>query len=166
MKKVILFALVLAVHVLFLNSVLAQETPRYVITYIRSQTGTGIRSATAITVINQSSRSCEVQVGWFLSSIFSPIGISSVLVSGGTGVQFCSRSLPNSITRCNSTSNPELDSETEVQGRAIVFSSDEFECSLLAIDARVYYTTGDRDTAISAISNPKIVFYGEGNLGD
>src|SRR5262249_40200377 len=140
---------------------------RYVVTYTRSQTGKGIRSATAITVINQSSRTCEVRVDWFLSNpVDGLIGSSLESLSGGTGVQFCSRDLPYTITRCNSISSPEIASPTEVQGRAIVFSSGEFECSLLAIEARVYYTTGEDDTAISAISNSKIVFVGEGNLGD
>ena len=172
MKKVILFALVLAVHGVLLNSALAQDTQRYVVTYIRSQTGKGIRSATAVTVLNQSRDTCEVQVAWFLSSGFTPIGISSASVSGRNSVQFCSRDLPDSITKCDSISNPELDSATEVQGRAVVISgvnrqADGFDsCSLLAIEARVYYTTGHYDTAISAISNSKIVFVGEGNLGD
>jgi hypothetical protein len=59
---------------------------------------------------------------------------------------------------------PEL-AESAVEGTAIVSSTDVFECSLIAVDARVYYTTSD-DTAVSAISNSKIVFAGEGNLGD
>ena len=168
MKKVILFALVLAVHGVLLNAVLAQQTQRYVVTYISSQTGKGIRSATTVTVLNQSRDTCEVQVAWFLGSGLTPIGISSASVSGRNSVQFCSRALPDSITKCDSISSPELDSATAVQGRAIVISDegDPDSCSFLAIEARVYYTTGDYDTAISAISNSKIVFAGEGNLGD
>jgi len=72
MKKVILCALVLAVCEVLLNSVLAQENPnefegvpRYVVTYISSQTGKGIRSATVVTVINQSQSDCGVQVAWY-----------------------------------------------------------------------------------------------------
>jgi len=169
MKKVILFALVLAVHGVLLNSVLAQQpAQRYVVTYISSQTGKGIRSATAVTVLNQSRDTCEVQVAWFLSSGLTTIGTSSASVSGRNSVQFCSRDLPDSITQCDSISSPELDSATAVQGIAIVISDkgDPDSCSFLAIEARVYYTTGDYDTAISAISNSKIVFAGEGNLGD
>lgn len=174
MKKVILFALVLAVHGVLLNSVLAQEIPRYVVTYIRSQTGEGIRSATVVTVFNQSSNSCVVEVAWFLGITpigTAPLGTSSESVAPGQALQFCTRSLPDSITKCNSVSSPELNSEVHVQGKAIVSSSAEspsaeFDCSLLAIEARVYYTTGKGDTAISAISNSKVVFAGEGNLGD
>jgi hypothetical protein len=68
MKRVILFALVLAVHGVLLNSVLAQEIPRYLVTYVRSQNVGPIRSATAVTVTNQSSESCTVQVEWFQSA--------------------------------------------------------------------------------------------------
>jgi hypothetical protein len=50
---------------------------------------------------------------------------------------------------------------------AVVSSSKEpTECSRIAVDARVYYTSGANDTGIAAISNSKIVFFGEGNLGD
>lgn len=66
-------------------------------------------------------------------------------------------------------------------------SSNEDGCNLLAVETRVYYTTGvvtktggdlnllkctvnscelRTDTAVSAISNSKIVFIDEGNLGD
>ena len=73
MKKVILFALILTICGVLHNSVLAQENPedgsdanvaiypedyegvpRYVVTFIKSSSNTLIRSATAVTVINQS----------------------------------------------------------------------------------------------------------------
>jgi hypothetical protein len=46
-----------------------------------------------------------------------------------------------------------------------VSSSEGFDCSLLGVEARVYYTTPD-DAQVSAISNSKIVFAGDGNIGD
>src|SRR5438105_3545271 len=118
MKKVILFALVLAVCGLLHNSVLAQEE-RYLVTYVRSSTLTANRSATAVTVINQSSRSCNVQVAWF--DAFSPsipLCMDEVPVLAGQAVQFCSRGLPNSITTCNAVCSPALTSQ--FQGKAIV----------------------------------------------
>ena len=86
----------------------------------------------------------------------------------GNAFQFCSRHLPDPITRCDIISSPELNSDTPVvmQGKAVVSSTDGPECSRIAVEARVYYTTGEDDTAISAISNSKIVFIDEGNLGD
>jgi hypothetical protein len=173
MKKVILFALVLAVNGVLLSSVLAQETERYLVTYVSSSTLVTIRSATVVTVINQSSsRSCNVQVAWFVSpfpeqNVNKPLCTDNARVIPGEAVQFCSRGLPNSITICTQTCDPPL-TELQHQGKAIVSSSDEFECSLLGVEARVYYTTGvgGADTAISAISNSKVVFFGEGNLGD
>src|ERR1700737_353061 len=66
MKKVILCALVLAANGVLVNSVLSQEkVPRYLVTYVRSQNPGPIRAATAVTVTNQSSESCAVQVEWF-----------------------------------------------------------------------------------------------------
>jgi hypothetical protein len=174
MKKVILCALVLAVHGVLLNSVLAQETPRYVVTYIKSQTGEEIRSATVVTVVNQSSTVCNVEVAWF-TGVGPLLGTSSVPVGSGQAFQFCSRSLPNSITRCDSISRPELNApellevagHMEVQqGKAIVSSTTRPACSRIAIEARVYYTRGKDDKDISAISNSKVVFIDEGNLGD
>src|SRR5262249_47798474 len=56
-----------------------------------------------------------------------------------------------------------------LEGKAIVSSTQESACSRIAVDARVYYTTGtnnEGDTAVVAISNSKIVFIDEGNLGD
>src|SRR5689334_10066778 len=74
MKKVILCALVLAANGVLVNSVLSQEPvtlvshlPRYLVTYVRSQNAGPIRAATAVTVTNQSSESCSVQVEWFRS---------------------------------------------------------------------------------------------------
>ena len=167
MKKVILCALILAVHGVLLNSVLAQDQlkQRYVVTYTRSQTGEEIRSATAVTVVNQSSAGCIVEVAWF-GELGELLGSSSLDVPPRSAFQFCSRNLPNSITRCDRLSSPELNSATPVQGKAIVSSTEGPDCSRIAIEARVYYTTGDHDTAISAISNSKVVFIDEGNLGD
>jgi hypothetical protein len=182
MKKVILFTLVLAVCSVLHSSVLAQQYPddssganvaiypedyegfpRYLIPYIRSQTGQGIRSATAVTVVNQSTTSCSVQVEWFTPSGASLCTVASNLAAGAVR-EFCSRSLPISITGCIVPCTPPLNNL--VLGKAIVSSTEGFTCSLIGVDARVYYTTGAGDTAVSAISNSKVVFIGEGNLGD
>jgi len=167
MKKVILFALVLAVHGVLLNSVLAQEVPRYLVTYVRSQNVGPIWSATAVTVTNQSSKeSCIVQVEWFQSDPVISQCILEVEMAPGVTRHFCSRRLPADITSCSPVATPATcPALFGSQGTAIVSSTARFECSLIAVDARVYYTTPS-DAAISAISNSKVVFFSEGNLGD
>ena len=170
MKKVMLVTLVLAVCGVLHNSVLAQEA-RYLVTYVSSSTDTAIRSATVVTVVNQSDRNCGVKVEWFVSpNPATPVCIRNFVVDRGEAVQFCSRPLPDSITAdCNNCPTGTAPLTSQNQGKAIVSSTEGPECSRIAVEARVYYTTGSEkegDTAISAISNSKIVFVGEGNLGD
>jgi hypothetical protein len=170
MKKVILCALVLAVSGVLVNSVLAQQVPRYLVTYARSQNVGPIRSATVMTVTLQStsqstSQTCTVKVEWFLSNGNSVCTLTEEISPGMTN-HFCSRNLPADITSCFPTATPDTcPALFGSQGTAVVSSDDRFECSLIAVDARVYYTTPG-DAEVSAISNPKIVFAGEGNLGD
>jgi hypothetical protein len=181
MKKIRLLALVLAVCVALITPVLAQEAPdgssgpvssndypggvnRYLVTYMHSQTRTAIRSATVVTVTNQSSRSCQVKIEWFVGfGPDTPVCTTTAVVAPRVTHDFCSRNLTVDITACNSTCDPEL---TFDEGKAIVSSSEDVSCGLIGVEARVYYTTGERDTGVSAISNPKIVRADEGNLGD
>jgi hypothetical protein len=172
MKKVILVTLLLAICGALDNSALAQEVtvPRYLVTYWRSLTNLNIRSGTVVTVVNQSlGTTCNVKVEW-VSSSNTHAGMSGPLqLSPGEAVNFCSRSLSPTSTGCTGggVSVPALNGGTINQGTAVVSSSSEFECSLIAVEARVYYTTGAGATeAVSAISNSKVVFAGEGNLGD
>jgi hypothetical protein len=181
MKKVILFVLVLAVCAVLHNSALAQDLdPRYRVTYWRSRTGGDVRAVTMVTVVNQSDEQCRVQVEWLDSSgnhlSFSPglapsQSIQGALLNPGAAFHFCSRTLADSpIATCSAggVANPVIPQGTN-QGQAIVYSTPSFDCSRIAVDARVYFTTGSNavgDTAISAISNSKVVFFGEGNLGD
>jgi hypothetical protein len=166
MKKGILFALVLTVCGVLHNSVLAQQSPRYLVTYARSQNVGPIRSATVVTVTNQStSELCRVQVEWFLSSGDSVCTLTE-LANPGVTRHFCSRNLPDGITSCFPVATPTTcPGLFGSQGTAVVSSSATFECSLIGVDARVYYMTPG-DAEVSAISNSKVVFAGEGNLGD
>ena len=169
MKKVILFALVLGVCGVLHNSALAQqEVPRYLVTYVKSQ-GNQPRSATAVTVINQSSEEiCNVQVEWFRTvPVKDSVCILRDELAPGEARQFCSRRLQG-IVSCFPVATPANCPElagNPFEGTAVVSSTNRFQCSLIAVDARVYYTTPG-DAEVSAISNPKIVFFGEGNLGD
>jgi hypothetical protein len=137
---------------------------RYLVTYMNSQATTAIRSATVVTVTNQSSRSCVVQIEWFRGFVpNTPVCTTTAAVAPGVTHDFCSRTLPGAITSCNSVCAPPL---VFAEGKAIVSSSADVGCNLIGVEARLYYTMGAGDMAISAISNPKIVRAEEGNLGD
>jgi hypothetical protein len=137
------------------------SVPRYLVTYMNSQTGGRIRSATVVSVTNQSQRPNLVTVSYFkgFSDNTSPVGSSSFLIPPDFTVDFASRSLPGELTVTNSVPNPEL---TFDEGRAIV-SSRRRE---IGVSARVYYTSGDRDEQLLSITDSGIVRFGQGNKGD
>lgn len=171
MKKVILCALVLAVNGVLVNSVLAQEVPRYLVPFVKSSPQssqlTGVRSGTMVTVVNQSSVSCDVEVQWFPSMQSTALCTNTETIPPGFSKEFCTRGLSPLIGGCNNTCVSQLGTNQGIQGKAIVSSSTEDGCDRIAVEARVYYTTGAGATeAVSAISDSKIVFVGEGNLGD
>ena len=87
----------------------------------------------------------------------------NVTLDPEVSIEFCSRDFTTpAIMACGSVcNNPQL---TNFQGKAFVSS----DCSLIAVDARVYCTTGSNstgDTAIPAIGNSKVVFFGR-EFGD
>ena len=135
--------------------------PRYLVTYMNSQTGGRSRSATVVTVTNQSSSSCRVAVSYFkgFNSNANPACSTSFAITPDFTVDFCSRNLPGDVTVCNSICAPELTSD---EGRAIVSST----CKEIGVSSRVYYTSGTGDEQISGITDSKIVQFGQGNNGD
>ena len=135
------------------------SVPRYLVTYMNSQTGGRIRSTTVVSVTNQSRRSNLVTVSYFkgFSDNTSPVGSSSFVIAPDFTVDFASRNLPGELTVTNSVPNPELTSD---EGRAIV-SSRRPE---IGVGGRVYYTSGDRDELLS-ITDSNIVRFEEGNHG-
>jgi hypothetical protein len=102
-----------------------------------------------------------VTVSWFVgfSDNSSPVGSSSFVIPPDFTVDFGSRNLPPELTVVNSVPNPELVFD---EGRAIV-SSRRPE---IGVSARVYYTSGDRDEDLLAITDSKVVLFGKENLGD
>ena len=60
-------------------------TPRYLVTFMRSQTGVPVRSATVVSVTNQAQRPNLVTVSWFLgfSNNSSPVGTASMIIPPG-----------------------------------------------------------------------------------
>lgn len=63
------------------------------------------------------------------------------------------------VPRWQETCAPEF---TFHEGKAMVYAN----CLRLGVSARVYYTTGGNDSAVTAISDSKIVHINQGNLGD
>jgi hypothetical protein len=183
MKNFSVFVVVLSVCVALFTPVLAQQrsdgspdpgpsinyyggVERYLVTYMKSRTTDAIRSATVVTVTNTNATSptCVVRIEWFQGFVpNTPVCTTTATIEPGVTHDFCSRDVPDAITTCNSVCAPQL---TFDEGKAIVSSSEAVGCGLIGVEARVYYTTGAGDMAVSAISNPKIVEVERGNLGD
>ena len=133
--------------------------PRYLVTYMNSQTRGKIRSATVVTITNQASFVNRVTVSFFKGFGTGSVGSCTFSIPPDYTVDFCSRNLPGEITVCNCVPNPEL---TFDEGRAIVSST----FPQIGVSARVVYTRGDEDEELLAITDSKIVVYGKGNAGD
>jgi hypothetical protein len=135
--------------------------PRYLVTYMNSQTGGRLRSATVVTVTNQSPRPNVITVTWFkgFSDNTSPVGTTTLSLPPEFTADFGSRNLPGELTVVNAACNPEL---TFDEGRAIV-SSRQPE---IGVSSRVYYTSGESDEQLLAITDSKIVRFASANLGD
>jgi len=141
--------------------VLLPGEPLYLVTYMNSQTGGRIRSATIVTVTNQSTQTNLVTVTWFkgLTDNSSPVGASSFLIPPDFTVDFGSRDLPFELTAVNSIPATPLVFD---EGRAIVSA----RLREIGVSARVYYTSGDADEELLSITDSKVVVFGQGNSGD
>ena len=97
------------------------QIPRYVVTYMNSQTGGRIRSATVVSVTNQAKNTNRVFVSYFkgFTGNTSPVSVCSFAIPPNYTVDFCTRNLPVAITVCTCVSNPELVFD---EGRAIASS--------------------------------------------
>jgi hypothetical protein len=138
------------------------STPRYLVTYMNSQTANNqMRSATVVSVTNQSNRINRVFVTFFkgFTDDSSPVGTAAFAIPPQFTVDFASRTLPGELTVTNAVPNPEL---TFDEGRAVVSSM----WPEIGVSARVYYTAGDRDERLHAITDSKVVVYGAANAGD
>lgn len=135
--------------------------PRYLVTYMNSQTGGAIRSATVVSITNQSRVTNRVVVTFFkgFQNNSAPIGVASFSIPPDFTVDFSSRNLPGEITVVNAIPSPEL---TFDEGRAIVSSTQQE----IGVSARVIYTSGDKDNQLLAITDSKVVLFGKYNFGD
>jgi len=135
--------------------------PRYLVTYMNSQTGGPIRSATVVSITNQSRGINRVFVSFFkgFQDNSAPVGVAAFAIPPDFTVDFGSRNLPGEITVVNAVPNPELVFD---EGRAIVSSM----WPEIGVSARVIYTRGDNDREIMAITDSKVVVFGKQNIGD
>ena len=132
---------------------------RYLVTFMKSRTTEPLRTATAVSVTNQASGICEIVVEWFRGFETAPVCSTTFDLDAGFQADICSRALPEPLTTCNTMCDPEL---TFHEGKAVVSA----DCRDIGVSARVYYTSGDTDDAVSAISDSKVVRFGQGNRGD
>ena len=144
-----------------LEAVALPAKARYLVTYMNSQTGGKVRSSTIVSITNQSSKPNVITVSWFKGFVdnTSPSGSSTLVLPPDFTADFGSRDLPGELTVVNSLPSPEL---TFDEGRAIVSS----RLPQIGVSARVYYTSGDRDEELLAITDSKVVRFGKQNLGD
>ena len=142
------------------------STSRYIVTYMNSQTTANFRSATVVSVNNQSDVSCSVTVEYFKGFTNTAACTSTATIASGFTHDFCSRAIPGGATTCNSTCSPGLVFD---EGRARVASTADAngKCANIGVDARLYHFTGTTtDTSVAAIANPTIVRVGQGNSGN
>jgi hypothetical protein len=135
--------------------------PRYLVTFMKSVTAFRIRSGTVVTVTNQASRPNLVSVSYFLgfTDNTSPVGVTSFVIPPDFSVDFATRNLPDALTATNSVPSPELIFD---EGRAIVSS----RLPQIGVSSRIYYTVGDGDEELLAITDSKVVRFGQANKGD
>lgn len=146
------------------------QVARYLATYMNSQTGTGVRSATVVSVTNQGLTTCGVSVDWRRG--FDPGIIScttNLNLAPGVTADYCSRPLPGAVTTCNSTCPFAGLTFHEGNARIASTSSGVFPqstCNRIAVSARVYYFSTSSDVVPSAITDSNIVRINSGNAGD
>jgi hypothetical protein len=141
----------------------AGTVARYLVTYMKSNTATtALRTATIISVTNQSSSTCRVAVDWKVGGT-STVCTTTLSLSPRSELDFCSRTIPDGITTCNATCSPSL---TFKEGKAVVGSSTTTGCEKIALSARTVYTSSTSDSPVNGITDAKIVKFGAGNIGD
>ena len=144
-------------------SLAAGHVARYRLTYMHSQTGAANRSATVISITNQNAAgNCSTSVDWRIG--FGGVACTTVLTLGpGQTGEHCSRPLPNTIVSCNATCAPAL---IFTEGNAVIGSQNTTACSRIAVDGRLYHTTGSTDSGVAATTNLNVVRIGAANAGD
>lgn len=143
----------------------AGQAARYVIPFYTSQTAfsTG-RSVTVVGIFNNSNVACSVFVQFQFASQTSSICTINATVPARTSAQLCSRPVGDPLAPCNSSCPS--GGLTFNTGHAYVGSSSAPPgCKMIAVDPRIYYTTGS-DSVILGSSQLSLVPVNAANKGD
>jgi hypothetical protein len=136
---------------------------RYIVTYLKSRTDIAQRSATVISITNNSTAVCSTSVDWKVGFGGVSCTTNLSLAPGQTG-EHCSRNLSGGgLASCNATCSPE---QTFIEGNAIVGSTTGTTCAKIAVYPRTFYTTGSTDQTLNGVADAKLVAVGLGNAGD
>ena len=132
---------------------------RYLVTFIKSRTTDTIRTATAVSVTNQTGQTCQVAIDWFQGFNPTPVCTTAFSLDAGFRLTSVPGSSPDPLTTCNATCAPEL---TFDEGKAVVSANCQAywgEC------ARVLHQ-GPTITQYPPSATPRLCDFDERNLGD
>ena len=121
------------------------------------------RTATVISITNQSTSTCGTAVDWKQGFSSANAGTTVLVLGPKQTGEHCSRSLPMNVASCNATATPAL---LNHEGNATVASvSVPSACVNIAVDARVYYFRG-QDYDVAAVADVKVIKGSVTNKGD
>ena len=119
------------------------------------------QQATVVSITNiRTEANCPVSVDWRFGIDGVACTTTSTLDGGnvasdfiGTTHDHCTRSLPEAIVLCNAVCSPPLNF---YEGKAVVRTTRTC-VNRIAVDARLYYTTGLEDSGVAGIADLKVI---------
>ena len=136
------------------------NTERFIVTYVKSWNVEHCpRVLTAITVVNRSGISCNVDVEFSAGSSAGNSACSiGTLLAPRSASSFCTREGVGTVAQaigCKLACSPEL---TSFEGKALISTNAAGDCANLGVVARVYYFDCDQTMDIpGAISHSAVV---------
>jgi len=133
------------------------------IVYMNSDTTSSAsdRTATIVSITNQSSDPCEVSVDWTYADGSSVVCTTVSTIVPGATHQHCTRAVPILVSTCQATCSPAL---TFHEGSGVVSRLKTCK-NTLAIDARLYHM-GAADVPVQGIADLKVIQFGKKNKFD
>jgi hypothetical protein len=149
------------------------QIPVFLVSFVGSDTTSAPKVNQQATVVSITqvgeTQSCPVSVDWRFGLDSVACTTTSTLAGGnaasdfvGTTHDFCTRDLPVAIVRCNVVCHPPLDF---FEGKAVISTTPPC-VDRIAIDARLYHTTGENDRQVAGIADLKVIRLFVGNNGD
>lgn len=133
------------------------------IVYMNSDTTSSAsdRTATIVSITNQSSDPCEVSVDWSYADGSAVVCTTVSTIPPGATHQHCTRGVPILVSTCEATCAPAL---TFHEGSGVVSRLKTCK-NTLAIDARLYHM-GAGDSPVQGIADLKVIQFGKKNKFD